>query len=84
MPKQHAVLAMIGGLPDMQTVLDKVWQHLLPAMQPNALPADPLGFEALREKLADLSLPLPEGRPSSPRMSQWSGKTYKLAANALR
>jgi hypothetical protein len=84
LPEQDAVLAMIGGLQNMQTVLDKVWQHLLPAMQPDALPADPQGYEALREKLAALSLPLPQGQPSSPSMSQWSGKTYKLAANFLR
>jgi CubicO group peptidase (beta-lactamase class C family) len=84
LPEQDAVLAMIGGLQDMQTVLDKVWQHLLPAMQPEALPANPQGYEALSEKLAGLSLPLPKGQPSSPSMSQWSGETYKLAANFLR
>jgi CubicO group peptidase (beta-lactamase class C family) len=84
MPEQDAVLAMIGGLQNMQTVLDKVWQHLLPAMQPKTLPADAQSYAALSEKLADLSLPLPKGQPSSPGMSQWSGKTYKLAANSLR
>lgn len=83
LPEQDAVLAMIGGLQDMQTVLDKVWQHLLPAMQPKTLPADPGSYEALREKLTALSLPLPQGQPSSPSMSQWSGKVYKLATNFL-
>jgi hypothetical protein len=78
------VLAMIGGLQDMQSVLDKVWQHLLPAMQPKTLPADPASCEALRGKLAALSLPLPQGQSSSPGMSQWSAKAYKLAANFLR
>jgi CubicO group peptidase (beta-lactamase class C family) len=84
MPQQDAVLAMIGGLQNMQTVLDKVWQHLLPAMQPKSLPADPQCYEALREKLARLSLPLPEGQPSSPSMRHWSGQPYKLAANFLK
>jgi CubicO group peptidase (beta-lactamase class C family) len=37
MPRQDAVLAMIGGVQDMQTVLDKVWQHLLPATRPMLL-----------------------------------------------
>jgi hypothetical protein len=78
LPEQDAVLAMIGGLQDMQTVLDKVWQHLLPAMQPKTLPTDPRSYEALREKLAALSLPLPQGQPSSPAMSQWSGKPTNL------
>jgi len=84
MPEQDAVLAMIGGLQNMQTVLDKVWQHLLPAMEPKTLPAEAKGYGALREKLAALSLPLPKGQPSSSSMGQWSGKTYQLEANFLR
>lgn len=84
MPEQDAVLAMIGGLQNMQTVLDKVWQHLLPAMQPQGLPANPQGYGGLCEKLAVLSLPLPNGQPSSPSSNQWSGKTYKLHSNHLK
>jgi CubicO group peptidase (beta-lactamase class C family) len=84
MPEQDAVLAMIGGLQNMQAVLDKVWQHLLPAMEPKTLPADAKGHGALSEKLAALSLPLPEGQPSSSTMGQWSGKTYRLEPNFLK
>jgi CubicO group peptidase (beta-lactamase class C family) len=83
MAEQDAVLAIIGGLQDMQIVLDKVWEHLLPAMQPAALPADPQAYGELRDKLAALSLPLPKGQPSSPGAKQWSGKTYKLESNDL-
>ena len=84
MPEENAVLAMIGGLQNMQTVLDKAWQHLLPAMQPKTLAADPQGYGALCEKLAALSLPLPNGQPSSHKSNQWSGKTYKLDSNHLK
>jgi CubicO group peptidase (beta-lactamase class C family) len=84
MPEQDVVLAMIGGVRDMQAVLDKVWEHLLLAMQPEALPADPQAYGELRDKLAVLSLPLPKGEPSSPRAEQWSGKTYKLEHNELQ
>jgi hypothetical protein len=84
MPEQDAVLAMIVGLQNMQTVLDKVWQNLLPAMHPKTLPADPQGYGALCEKLAALSLPLPNGQPSSPKSNQWPGKTYKLDTNHLK
>ena len=84
MPEQDAVLAMISGVRDMQVVLDKVWQHLLPAMKPRALPADPQAHDELCDKLAALSLPLPKGRPSSPREEQWSGKTFKLESNDLK
>jgi CubicO group peptidase (beta-lactamase class C family) len=83
MPEQDAVLAIIGGLQDMQTVLDKVWQHLLPAMQTEALPANPQAYGELREKLAVLSLPLPNGQLSAPGAEQRSGKIYKLESNDL-
>ena len=83
MPAQQAVLAMISGVRDMQMVLDKVWEHLLPAMQPGALPADPRAHNELCDKLAALALSVPQGQPWSPRAKQCSGKTYKLEGNAL-
>ncbi len=66
MPEQDAVLTMISGVQDMQVVLDKVWEHLLPAMQPEALPANPQAYNELCDKLAVLSLPLANGQASSP------------------
>jgi CubicO group peptidase (beta-lactamase class C family) len=84
MPEQDAVLAMTGGLQNMQTVLDKVWQHLLSAMQPAPLTDDSQTYGVLREKLSALSLPLPNGRPSSPKMGQWSDEVYKLETNFLK
>jgi CubicO group peptidase (beta-lactamase class C family) len=84
MPDQDAVLAINSGVRDMQAVLDKVWAHLLPAMQPEALPADPPAYGALCDKLGDLSLPLPEGQRSSPMAEQWSGKPVRLERNELQ
>ena len=84
MPEQDTVLAMIGGVQNMQVVLDVVWEHLLPAMQPRALPANSQAYNELRDKLAILSLPLPNGGASSPSAEQWSGKTYKLESNHLK
>jgi len=83
MPEQDTVLAINSGLRDMQAVLDKVWEHLLPAMQPKALPAAPQAYSELCDKLESLSLPLVEGQPSSPVAEQWSAKTYKLESNDL-
>ena len=83
MPEQDVVLTMIGGVQNMQTVLDKVWEHLLPAMQPEPLPADSQAYNELCDKLAILSLPLANGSASSPRAEQWSGKIYKLESNYL-
>jgi CubicO group peptidase (beta-lactamase class C family) len=83
LPEQDAVLTMISGVQDMQVVLDKVWEHLLPAMQPEALPADPHAYSQLCDKLATLSLPLATGGDASPHAEKWSGKTYQLESNHL-
>src|SRR5262245_29157942 len=84
MPVQDPVLARLRRLRNMPAVLDKVWEHLLPAMQPHALPPDSHAYDELSNKLAALSLPLPEGQPSSPKAEQWSGKTYILEQNELQ
>ena len=83
-PEQDVVLAMVGGVRDMQVVLEKVWDRLLPAMQPEALPADTQAYHALRDRLAGLSLPLPKGQPSSPRAEKAWGRTYKMERNELQ
>ncbi|HNB51003.1 MAG TPA: serine hydrolase [Anaerolineales bacterium] len=84
MPEQDAVLAINSGLRDMQAVLDKVWEHLLPAMHPGPLPVIPHAQDALQEKLVSLSLPLPAGKPSSVWAEKSSGKTYILEPNEFQ
>lgn len=83
MPEQDAVLAITGGLSDMQGVLDNVWEHVLPAMGPAPLPADPQAHGDLSSTLAGLSLPMPQGQRSSLRAEDWSGKSYELEGNDL-
>lgn len=84
LPEQDAVLAINSGVRDMQVVLDKVWKHLLPAMQPAALPADPQAQGELCDKLASLSLPLSDGQGNSPVAAQWSGRVYLIEPNELK
>jgi CubicO group peptidase (beta-lactamase class C family) len=81
MPEQDAVLAIISGMQEMQPTMDKVWEHLLPAMRSDVLPADSHAYDELCDKLASLSLPMADGSASSPKVEQWSGKSYKLEAN---
>lgn len=83
MPEQDAVLAIVSGVRDMQAVLDRVWTHLLPAMQATALPPDAQAQDELRRKLANLALPLADGAQSLPRAQALNGKTYALASNEL-
>lgn len=84
LPEQDAVLALTGGVRDMQAVLDKVWAHLLPAMGPQPLPPNPQAHGALRAKLGALSLPMGEGEPATPQAQPWDGKTYTLQDNELK
>jgi CubicO group peptidase (beta-lactamase class C family) len=84
MPEQDAVLAITSAVDDMQVVLNKVWQHLLPAFCPAPLPADAAAQAALTEKLYGLALPLPQGQSGSPAADQVCGKTYILSPNRMK
>lgn len=84
MPEQDAVLAINSGVRDMQAVLDKVWEHLLPAMQRDALPANPADYAALCDRLGSLALAPPADGAGDPTASAaWSGKTHRLESNPL-
>lgn len=82
LPEQDAVVAMTSGTGDLQGVLDLVWEHLLPAMGPAPLPADPAS-DALAERLATQQMHAPEGAVTSPVAAQVTGRTYRLEDNPL-
>ncbi len=65
LPEHDLVVALTSGTRDMQRVLDLLWEHLLPLLQPQALPADPVGHDRLRTQLAGLALRPAEGGASS-------------------
>ncbi len=79
MPEQDAVLAITSGVSNMQTVLDAVWENLLPGM---AGPAAGAAVD-LRQRLAHLEVGAPEGCPTCAAAGRVSGKTYRLDANPL-
>jgi hypothetical protein len=81
LPDQDVVIAMTAGLGPMQDVLDLIWEHLLPAMQPDALPEDQADSRALRERLANLRLPPQAGEASVPRAADLSGKRFRMTEN---
>jgi len=76
MPKQDAVLAITSGSANIREILKSAWKHLLPAMQ-SPVPDD--GLEALNEKIAFLSIPMPEG--GMPKAC--CEETYVLSDNKL-
>lgn len=81
LPEQDAVIAITSGVRDLQAVLDLVWEHLLAGMETGSLPPDGRGHAGLEEKLHKLRLRPPEGRPTSPRASEVSGRIYRLPEN---
>lgn len=84
LPEQDAVIAMNSETGNMQGQLDLVWEHLLPAMKPAALPANAAAQSKLTATLAALALPLPPGQPTSPTAERISGKIFKLEANPFK
>jgi CubicO group peptidase (beta-lactamase class C family) len=83
MPDQDAVVIMTGESKDLQGELDLVWQHLLPALQSKALPADAATHAKLTAALQTLALPLPKCDASSSIAAMISGKTFVLDKNEL-
>lgn len=84
LPEQDAVIAITAGLGNMQAVLDLVWEHLLPALRAEPLPADPAAADALRRKLGSLALPTLSGNASSPLAPRVSGQIYQIDANEAK
>ncbi len=78
LPEQDAVIAITGGTPDMQAVLDLVWTHLLPAIGPAPLPEDRLAHETLTRKLGRLILSPPARVASSAFALKMTGRWYNF------
>ncbi len=81
MPEQDAVLAVTGGMGDMQPTLNLAWEHLLPAMQAAPLPENPAAQASLTEKLTHLRLPTPAGAKESLLAACLSGRTFRMEPN---
>jgi hypothetical protein len=81
LPEQDAVIAITSGVRNMQSVMDLVWNKLLPAMSDGALPEDAAAQRALRAKLAALRVAMPSGRTTTALATRVSRRWYELPAN---
>jgi CubicO group peptidase (beta-lactamase class C family) len=81
MPEQDAVIAITSETRDMQGELSLVWEHLLPAMKDNVLPADAPSEAQLKQKLLSLALPPPMAQAASPTAARISGKSFQIESN---
>jgi CubicO group peptidase (beta-lactamase class C family) len=78
LPDQDAVIAITSGVRDMQSVLNLVWDKLLPAMRPGRLAADDESCKKLERALARLALRPQEGSSAPANLAS---KTYLFPAN---
>jgi len=81
LPEQEAVVAITAESRNLQGELDLVWDHILPALKPRPLPADPRAHGRLQERLAGLALPLPAGATAAPAATAVQGRTFRLEPN---
>jgi CubicO group peptidase (beta-lactamase class C family) len=81
MPQEDAVLAMTSASRNIQSILDVVWDKLLPALKDGPLAADPGGDQALAGKLASLTLPTQWGQAGSPTAASVAGRRYVFPEN---
>jgi CubicO group peptidase (beta-lactamase class C family) len=81
LPDQDAVIAITSGVKDMQSVLNLVWDQLLPAMKSSPLATDQEAHAKLGQKLSRLSLRPQEGKGRPEIASKISGKPYVFPTN---
>lgn len=84
MPDQGVVVAITGGLGDMQGVLNLLWERLLPACEPRRLRANNDAHERLRAKLARLEVVPAQGAPFSVAAERWVDRRYDFPENPRR
>ena len=80
-PEQDAVLIITSGVKDMQGILNVVWDKLLPAMKPRALPADAAQLKRLTARLAGLTVAHPAGAATSTLGAAVLGRKFTFPAN---
>jgi hypothetical protein len=78
LPEQDAVVVITSGVKDMQSVLNLVWDRLLPAMKTSSLAPDDEARERLERRLKGLAVRPQEGSGSPAEV--W-GKKYVFPAN---
>jgi CubicO group peptidase (beta-lactamase class C family) len=81
LPAQDAVVVITSGVHDMQSVMNLVWDKLLPAMTADALPEDATARASLEKKLAGLTMRMVSGSSPPPLAKAVSRKWYGFPEN---
>jgi len=83
-PEKDAVVAITSESPDMQDIMNMVWDRILPAMKEEALPENRSAAEELKTRLASLALPVPAKTEDSPIAGTIRNKRFLLEENNLK
>jgi len=81
MPQHNAVVAITSGSNDMQGIMNLVWDHLLAALEKEALPANEEALGSLNSKLESLALSTVQGDETQAIAKTISGKKYTMEGN---
>jgi len=82
LPQYDTVIAITSGTRDMGSVMNLVWDRLVPALRAGTLPADAATNRTLAQKLSTLALRTPSGAATSPVAQTVAGKRYVFDKNA--
>jgi CubicO group peptidase (beta-lactamase class C family) len=84
MPKEDMVIAMTSETSNMGSILDHVWNHILPAVKSDVI--SPIGTTQvqLKQKLKSLALPVEAGKSSSEQLGKINGKRFGVSDNSLK
>jgi CubicO group peptidase (beta-lactamase class C family) len=83
LPEQDVVIAITSESPNMQGQLDLVWEHLLPAIKPAALPPNPKAMAALQQTLSALNVPGTQAPAETIAVNPIKSKSFKFDANSM-
>lgn len=85
LPEQDAVVVITSGIPlaQMRSMLDLVWEHLLPAMQPGPLPENETGAAELVRTLTHATRLPAANAAGRPEHFAAVGRTYTFTANPI-
>ncbi|MCI0539031.1 MAG: beta-lactamase family protein [Verrucomicrobiales bacterium] len=81
LPERDAVVAITSGIKDMQAALNVIWDKLLPALQPQPLPANTAATQQLADKLARLEVRSAQGSATSPLADKVVQRKFVFPSN---
>jgi CubicO group peptidase (beta-lactamase class C family) len=81
LPQYDTVIAITSGTRDMASVMNLVWDRLVPALKPAALAPNAAADKALASKLAALTLPPQAETTPSTVASAVNGRRYAFDSN---